>query len=822
MLKRVLTMIVAGGLLFSLAACSTDTELGGVRIPNARPDTRITGQPPTLLEAGFAVDFNWTGSDPDGKITGFEWKISDNGLDGISPRDTLTQDPLTGAILNPWRFTAANDSTFFVLADQEDFPGDPAGDPRSFRTHSLFIRSVDDKGAKDPTPAYISFTSTTIVPTCRAVFPQLNAQGPKIVPPTVNIGWSGIDSDFDLRIPTKVRFLWKKALDPTGAWISTRYAYDRWYDQILSFDDPEWSPWIRYKPLEEDRRVSFPQQTANDYYLFAVQVQDTAGAVSVGFGYQIEVGHVFIKNNYYRPLVDLGEPYLGSSVMNSADYEVAANQPINFKWTATATSYNGQIVSFRHGWDLTNPDDDADPGWAVPPGLSAQNKFDSERRYPQGLHRFWLRVEDDSHQVMLLQRNITVIPYVDPLFQLPLLVIDQVVDNRVQNWPDQSGNPRNDESYRNAYWRFLGDGSGGVADLNWDRDWMDHTRIPKYADLVKYHAVLCYAQYSDTQLMMDQFRPNDSGNDQFCWLAPYQERGGNFFLVGGSSMESFLAPASNYAIPIIFDAREPRLFIGNQEFIAGFGTRTLPDESVVQRGPLMYPYATVGISSLDWTSPQGKFIYGRISTAKDDRNVACAGLKGVVLDPSFKSHHGIGPGVIPDTMYTNPEIDWQDVVSANADTLNLPTQSFPFRNDEFVDANLANRPQPLIAQECNASDAPGGLCIEPMFRGIARFDWLREYNKRQGDAEWPNSTYDSFTLEEICGTQALTSYGTLTRGSAKTNGKVYGYFSYKMVEDKPGQKADVFWGFDPYRFNAEGTKKAIRWVLQYFGLSINQ
>ena len=102
-------------LLGLVGGCSTNTDMGGVRIPNAAPDTRVTGQPPTLLEASFAVEFRWTGSDPDGRIKGFQWKLSDNGLDGISPQDTLTVDPLTGAVLHPWMFTSATDSTLLVV-----------------------------------------------------------------------------------------------------------------------------------------------------------------------------------------------------------------------------------------------------------------------------------------------------------------------------------------------------------------------------------------------------------------------------------------------------------------------------------------------------------------------------------------------------------------------------------------------------------------------------------------------------------------------------------------------------------------------------------
>ena len=61
------------------------------------------------------------------------------------------------------------------------------GKPRSFRSHTLFVRSVDDKGQVDPSPAHISFTATTLVPTCRAVYPNLASQNVQTVPPTVNL-----------------------------------------------------------------------------------------------------------------------------------------------------------------------------------------------------------------------------------------------------------------------------------------------------------------------------------------------------------------------------------------------------------------------------------------------------------------------------------------------------------------------------------------------------------------------------------------------------------------------------------------------------------
>lgn len=824
-MARRIGSLILGAALLAAAGCSVDTELGGVAVPNARPDTRITGQPPTLLEAGFTVEFNWTGSDPDGRVVGYQWKISDNGLDGISPRDTLTVDPLTGAVMNPWRFTTATDSIFVVLADLPNFPGDEVA-PRSFRTHSIFVRAMDDKGAVDPSPAYMSFTSTTLVPTARATFPQLSTTAPKTAPPTVNIGWEGTDPDFELRVPTKARYLWRRAQLPDGTDIRTPTEYNRYYAELIDFDSPDWSTWAPYAADPLDRQAVFERQPSGTFWLFAVQTQDTAGAVSVGRRYGVEVGHLQVVTNFWRPAVTLREPFLGSSTQGPAPtISIAAGQPLNFSWSASAAAYNGKIVSYRHGWDLISVDDPNDPGWAVPPGTGEQNRFARERSFQEGLHTFWLRVVDDSGQMSTFERRLDVVPYVDYSVQSELLVIDQVVDSRVQNWQDQAGIPRNDEQYRNEFWSFLQEQPGGVAGVDWGLDRLDHTADINYANLVPYKAVLCYAQSSDQQIMMRKFRP-ENGVDKYVWLIPYQQRGGNLFLVGGGSMDSFLEVEQDpYMTPVIFDTREETYASGTSSFTVGFGTKELADGTEVQRGPLQYPYLVAGISVLDWTSVNTKYIYARPRAAMNqERRADCVGLKAVVLDQAFRDHWLIGPGAVADTIGTEPTIDWQDAFYDLGDTLDVVHNTFPFRNDEFVDENISGtRSTQFALQECpDDLRAPGGLCIEPMFRGIARFDWLRERKRSQGDANWPAGTYLPAELDELCGTQALAPFGGLDRATARTNGRVYGYLSYKMTGDKPSQAPDVYWGFDPYRFDHVQSKQMVRWVLQeVFGLLVN-
>ncbi len=823
-------------LLMIISGCSVDSELGGVKVPNSRPDTYITGQPPTLLEAGFSVQFNWTGSDNDGRIKGYQWKISDNGVDGISARDTLTFDPITGAELHPWHFTTATDSLFFVLADQEGFEGDSeipeefSGQMRSFRTHTLFVRTVDEENAVDPSPAMISFTSTTIVPTIRVDFPSLdpNSTSYKTAPRTVNVSWEGTDNDFELKIPTKVRYLWKPAQLEDGTWITGEYAYNQRLEDLISFDDPSWGAWIPYGGGDGEKKANFPDRTIGDYYLFAVQAQDTAGAVSVGREYQNQVAH-FRISSLFSPGTVLSEATLGELLGTDRHSDIAAGRPLNFSWSANANTYNGNIVSMRHGWDIVDPENPDDPGWSVQPGLAPQNKFAEENSFQTGYHVFTLQVVDDSNNVRIVEWSLLVIPYVDYSRQRNLLFLDQYVDFNRNTWY----NPLTDLSYgdelfRDEYWSFLhtsddggiGGPAGTVYDFFADRDWRNHTDPNvNYADVVRYKSVICIAYAMSSQIIFERdFRPRNH-QDQFVWFTPYQARGGNMFLVGERSLESFLEPM-NYMVPIIFDTNEWRKVLDNSTYYVGFGVKELPDETEVSRGPLQYAYATAGISAIDWMAPEAYHSYDRGVTANNDREPSCVMLKGLVLDPDFKSNHLIGPGVIADTMITDENIDWYDHYYPIADRYVIAPELNYFMYDEFYNGNISSR-STSMAPQVGCSDGVNGECIEPMFRSLARFDWLREQKRQSGMDNWPEGYYFTAQLRDSCGRYSLNSYEGIPYATAKTNNQIIGFLSYKMTEAKPSRKADCYWGFDPYRFNQQETKKAVRWVLQYFGLQIN-
>ena len=828
-LRLLPVMIVLALIVLALCqGCSVDTDLGGVRIPNARPDTRLTGQPPTLLEAGFTVEFRWTGVDPDGRIAGYQWKISDNGTDGISARDTLTYDPTTGAVLNPWRFTTAADSVFLVLADIPDFEGDPESDPRSWRTHTIFVRAVDDKGAVDPTPAHMSFTSTTLTPkgelTLPYYSPDPNGGGSaNQAPPTVTVGYTGEDPDYDVGLPTKIRFLWKRAAVTNEFGVVSYITQEYYYDQeMIDFDDPDWSEWLDFEADEDERSFEFPNQPSEDSqgqliaYFFALQVRDVAGAVSVERGYNAQVANLTIGR--FSPNVTLYDPYLAETQSDRRS-TIAAYQPLNFSWSATAASYNGRIVSYRYGWDVINPDDPNDTNWAVSPGLSDQHLRAPEKIFAEGTHTFYLLVVDNSDQETLLRWDLEVIPFVDEQYQLPLLVIDQIDDEDTTAWPSEDGQVfYNSEDYRNEFWRqTLAEGAGSVTDFNWDAHHFGHVDNVLYEDAVKYKALALYTRWG-VGGTISYLRPSEAG-ENFNWLAPYQDQGGNLLFCGASSLYGLVFQESHYAAPMIFDTSEESLVLDGEVYITGFGERELPNGETVLNGPLYYPYAVAGVAVLDWASPNFVYLYGRTQSVSFFRNRKCVSLKGLYLDEDFQNNpdHLIGPGEIADYIGTEDTIDWRDLAEWNS---NLLTVNYLWAMDEFYDENITStRPTPYSLQECE--QGPNGYCVEPMFRGQARYDWLRDRRWELGETGWPYTRYSDSQIASICGSMALTPYEDLTPGSALTNGRVYGFLSYKNVTNKPRGNADVYWGFDPYRFDHTEAKKAIRWVMQYFGLQLN-
>lgn len=800
--------------------CSPSTELGGVRIINAVPDTRITGMPPVLEQTDIVVEFFWTGSDPDGNIRGFQWKMTSNGEDGISVQDTLTVDPATGDTLHPWNFTTATDTIFIVSADSSGFDQDdilPEELQRFFQPHTLFVRAVDEEGAVDPTPAMITFTATTLAPSIRLTTPPSltrNYDDARGVPPSFILGWTGNDPDFETEMPTKVRYLLKDAIieveggDPLP--VSSRYRFERYKDELVSFSDPGWSDWITYEPMEEDRRVTFTKPAeADHYYLFAMQAQDTAGAVSLDLSYAGTV-HNFRIDDSKSPSLSVQETFLGSSVSAGLNgivrYDIAQNQPLEFTWHANADEYGGLIDAFRYGWDIDDVENDADPGWAVQWGNSDAHRESGIQTFDSGIHTLVVEVRDNSGQLTRVRYVMTVVPVPEPADQRPLLLIDDVVDHESNGWRDANGRAYDEDFYRDAFWAGV---LGNVQGWGDDADEIDaqDTQSWGYREAVNYKVLMWTTKLGSLSYIQSNFVPSTTP-DVFVWLETYLTNVGNLFMVGSGAMQNFGPRGTGNTLwlyPVIYDTDEMTAMCGNQPYALGFGIREDEDENIILRGREKFPYRAIGLSMTNLMTPP---VFWRDSGICGNNTQhllrRCGGTKAVILDPEFKANH-VGSNAFADTVFTWSTIDYAD----DSDVLNL---NFAFGGiDEFYDTNVTSRTTNWAPQVL----PDGTPAVEPMWRAYTRFDWILDEHLAAGDTDFPGGI--DVSAQIYCGSWTVDP----TTGRARTDGVPVGILSYKTALTKPGGKADVIWGFDPHRMDHDEMADAIRWVLrEHFELDV--
>lgn len=824
-------------ILTVLNGCTPSADIGGVAVINALPDTRITGSPPVLDQTEITVDFYWTGSDADGRIRGYQWKMSSNGPDGISVLDTLTVDPATGDTLNPWRFTTATDTTFIVSADSSGYPGDevlPERLQRFFQPHTLFVRAVDDDDGVDPTPAMVTFTATTIAPTVRISLPQSLGQGYQSalpLPPTFILGWTGSDPDFETGSPTRVRYLLKDALY-TGSggstqYINNEYLFNQYKDELLSFNDPGWSDWIAFAPEQEDRTQEFTLERltpggALKYYFFALQAQDTAGAVSLDLSYARTV-HNFYIDNLSKPSLTVRETFLGEKNFtgtaaggeNQRAIDIAQNQPLEFSWSAEAESYGGIITGYRYGWDVEDLTDDEDPGWEVQFGNSLANRRAPIKTFDSGIHTLTVEVLDNSGQLTRGTFKLSVVPVPEPADQSPLLLIDDVRDQISQLWPNQTGtasmyvDTRRDQFWNTVLDRVSGwSSSADVLDAETDNTW-------GYRDVVNYKVLLWTTARGVESYITRTFDP--TGQEAFVWLETYLSNVGNMFMAGDGAMHNFHHTTNGDAgtiwmHPIIYNTDELPRDCANQPRALSFGTRRDEDDNIIIRGRETFPYRAMGLSVVSLMVPptfwksSSNCGYGEFDTKRK-----CMGTKGVIVDPDFKATNVSGVA-FPDTIYIWDVIDWEDDVAGGG----IPRLNLNYRfgtNDEYYDTNVTSRTTNWSPQRLES----GAPAIEPMWRAYTRYDWIADQHLASGNSNFPDPDVDG-NIATICGSWSVSPF----TGRTYLDGVPLGVLSHQSAASKPSGVADVIWGFDPYRMQHEDITEAIYWVLgDHFGLDLN-
>lgn len=164
--RALVTALAVAGLLVLLAValiagCSPRKILG----PNTPPETVLFVQGP-VDTVSLIVHLYWFGSDPDGEVAGFEVRFKNP----AAPADTQ------------WVPTTRTDSLFTVFT------------PQGYSAPVFEVRSIDNDGQRDPSPATENFQFSNQAPIVDLINPPAFAD---TTYPSVTLTWTGLDPDGD-------------------------------------------------------------------------------------------------------------------------------------------------------------------------------------------------------------------------------------------------------------------------------------------------------------------------------------------------------------------------------------------------------------------------------------------------------------------------------------------------------------------------------------------------------------------------------------------------------------------------------------------------
>ncbi len=382
-----LVALVVLPMLLAFSACSSDDD---DFIPNDPPDTRMVSAPNPDLPHSYRVTLAWLGTDPDGLVDSYEWRMSDNGPDGVvDVEDTLGL---------AWHKTARSDSLFEASAELDSFPADVDNplitDPIDFRwwqTHTFWVRAVDQKGAVDPSPASARFTATTTAPKIEIDLPaglprdgaSPKAAGCFLINPVLALGVETIDLDDPRGLADEYRYalLAVQDLDPAAYASLGIPALNAGeclgYDDFVQLDLLPWVPenawmgWTSYVDTD-DPEIDFvlPRfEPGTSWFLF-LQARDRARALTPTLRYNVNFFEFKVEGSF-TPRLTVVDP-------NDDEHEFESNltPPVAvnltgegsyvFRWSADSSAYAGVVTGFRYAVDPADPFAVDELEWATP------------------------------------------------------------------------------------------------------------------------------------------------------------------------------------------------------------------------------------------------------------------------------------------------------------------------------------------------------------------------------------------------------------------------------------------------------------------------
>lgn len=433
--RRAGAALLAAALL--AAGCSADSYLGFME-QNIPPTVYLSNGPLEGDTTCYSVHFFWLGEDADGAIDRYEIAVVAGDPIGFNPADTVGP--------GNWTSTVATDSILIMAADRYDTSVviNQSLYGRFQKTHTFFIRAVDDRGGVSETE-YRSFTAYTLAPTIFINYPQMTTNpdlGPQKLSMITTFRWYGkdpIDAPWNYQEVDSIRHM----VTFYSSTIETDLnAHPERYEHL-------WSPWYWYHHEGDSGQSTVIGDDelleGNRSYAFVVQAKDDAGAVSSIFSRRSNIRH-FMPMTPTGPLMAVREPFMGSFSflgvdMRGEQIDVPPGFLMRFSWSADASSYGGVVAGYRYGWDVEDLGDPRDWDCASNPyTLSAL-----PRTFYSGIHTLYIEAVDNLGTKTLGTIEVNIIPVV---MTRDLLWIDDMPSSEfaLQNYAF----PR--ESEHDAFW----------------------------------------------------------------------------------------------------------------------------------------------------------------------------------------------------------------------------------------------------------------------------------------------------------------------------------------------------------------------------------
>ncbi len=254
-------LLAAGLVLLAVAGCG-DNEF--LPVSNEPPETglAVTGDVDTTF---YTVNMRWWGSDPDGEVSGYEYRWSTSAGAEVFDLDTA------------WTFTGFTAKSFHV----------PVTD--SSAVYTFRIRAVDDQGAVDPTPAEQEYPFYNHPPFGEIRFKELL---PDSSWPVIAFGWNSSDPDGDSTIAANL------------VWVGGRE------DRPIELPGDADSIILKPAQLDTSGDVTIYFQTVDQGYAagpldsFDIYLYEVKGSILLVDDYDKTPSHIVNPDAFYRDFLN--------------------------------------------------------------------------------------------------------------------------------------------------------------------------------------------------------------------------------------------------------------------------------------------------------------------------------------------------------------------------------------------------------------------------------------------------------------------------------------------------------------------------------------